>query len=86
MYLKPLELEGQQSVSVIPLFQVIIQILDFGFQGDLFFIASLSLHSVNSPFKLLYSKVLHLCKTTLYSLQSHKINPLYAKIPVSFCI
>lgn len=63
MYLKPLELEGQQSVSVIPLFQVIIQILDFGFQGDLFFIASLSLHSVNSPFKLLNSEVLHLFKT-----------------------
>lgn len=50
-------------------------IFDFGFQGDLFFVASLSLHSVNSPLKLLNSKVLHLFETTLYSLQSHKINP-----------
>lgn len=75
MYLKPLELEGQQSVSVIPLVQVIVQIFDFGFQGDLFFVASLSLHSVNSPLKLLNSKVLHWFETTLYSLQSHKINP-----------
>lgn len=75
MYLKPLELEGQQSVSVIPLVQVIVQILDFGFQGNLFFVASLSLHSVNSPLKLLNSKVLHGFETTLYSLQNHKINP-----------